>query len=95
MVDGMPFVVVGTEGVSLFGVGGVGEQGAAVAGVLANLVPQGVANAGGRIAQEDTRRDFQEPAGEEATQTDRAVREDDDRHQMTPSRARASCVLTS
>lgn len=95
MVDGMPFVVVSTEGVALFGVGGVGEQCATVAGVLANLVPQDVTNAGGRTTQEDTGRDFQEPAGEKAAQADRAVSENDDRHQITPSRARTSCTPMS
>lgn len=95
MIDRMPLMVVGTEGVALFGVGGVGEQCAAVPSVLPNLVPQDVANAGGRTAQEDTGRDFQEPAGKEAAQADRAVGEDDDRHQITPSRARASCTPMS
>lgn len=91
MVDGMPLVVVRTKGVALFGVGRVGEQCTAVSSVLPNLVPQDVANAGGRTAQEDTVRDFQKPARKEAAQADRAVREHDDRHQITPSRPRASC----
>jgi hypothetical protein len=85
VVDGVPCVVVGAEGVALFVVGGVGEQGASLAGVLLDLVPERVADAGSRVAHEHACGDLQEPAGEEATESCGAVGEDDDGHQATCS----------
>lgn len=46
MVGRMPCVIVRAEGEALFIVRGVGEQGAALAGVMADFVPQDVADAG-------------------------------------------------
>lgn len=46
MVGRMPCVIVRAEGEALFIVRGVGEQGAALARVMADFVPQDVADAG-------------------------------------------------
>ena len=53
MVDRVPGVVVGAEGEALLVVGGVGEEGAALSGVLLDFVPEGVADACGGVADED------------------------------------------
>jgi hypothetical protein len=65
VVDGVPGVVVGTESELLFVVGGVGEEGAALVGVLLDFVPEQVADPCGGVADEDAGKDFEEPAGEE------------------------------
>lgn len=85
VVGRLPLVVMGTEGESLFVVGGVGEQCPSGAGVVLDLCPQGFSDPGGGAAEENTGGDLQKPAGQEASQTDRAGGEDNDGHQMIPS----------
>jgi hypothetical protein len=85
VVHRVPGVVVGLEGKALFGVGLVGQEGAALAGVLAYLCPQDVSYASCGSAQEDAGGDFQEPAGEEPSESRGAVGEHDDRHQIGSS----------
>jgi len=66
--DSSGCITIGEDVKALFVIGVVDEEAAAIAGVVAGFIPKALTDEGGDAADEDTRFEFQEPAGEFSTQ---------------------------
>jgi hypothetical protein len=78
-------MLMDSEGESLFTGRGVDHEGSTSAGKFGDTVPEQVADSGRHMADEDTRRDLQQPPGEVTAQPGRAGGEHEDDHQSRSS----------